>query len=108
MLRCRRSWLQKRAGFGLLLVGWLVFLSPVPAEAASGPAEVVHNFYSVLLDVMQHAAALGARGRYQKLEPVVFGTFDVPFMARLSVGAAWRSLTVEQKRRAAQAYGRYI
>jgi phospholipid transport system substrate-binding protein len=108
MLRCRRSRLQKLAGFWFLLVGWLVFLSPVPAEATPGPTEVVHNFYSVLLDLMQHAATLGAKGRYQKLEPVVLGTFDVPFMARLSVGPAWRSLTAEQKRRAAQAYGRYI
>jgi phospholipid transport system substrate-binding protein len=57
---------------------------------------------------MQHAAPLGPKGRYQKLEPVVRGTFDVPFMARLSVGPAWRSLTPEQKRRAVQAYSRYI
>ncbi len=108
MLRCRRSRLQKFAGFWFLLVGWLVFLSPVPAKAAPGPTEVVRHFYAQLLDVMQHAATLGTRGRYQKLEPVVLGTFDVPFMARLSVGSAWRSLTAEQKRRAAQAYGRYI
>jgi phospholipid transport system substrate-binding protein len=69
---------------------------------------VVRNFYSVLLDLMQHAAALGAKGRYQKLEPVVRSTFDVPFMARLSVGPTWTRLTADQKRRAVQAYTRYI
>ena len=68
----------------------------------------MRNFYGVLLDIMQHASALGPKGRYQKLEPVVRGTFDVPFMARLSVGPTWRSLTPEQKRRAVQAYTRYI
>lgn len=47
-------------------------------------------------------------GRYQKLEPVVRGTFDVPLMARLSVGPSWRNLTPEQKRRAVQAYSRYV
>jgi phospholipid transport system substrate-binding protein len=109
MLRCRLSPLRKLAGFSLLLTGWLIFLSPVPAEAApSGPTEVVRNFYGVLLDLMQHAAALGPKGRYQKLEPVVRGTFDVPFMARLSVGPTWMRLTVEEKRRAVQAYTRYI
>src|SRR6266436_3959851 len=99
MLRCRRSRLQKLAGFWFLWVGWLVFFSPVPAEAAPGPTEVVRHFYAQLLDVMQHAAALGARGRYQKLEPVVLGTFDVPFMARLSIGPLWARLSPEQKRR---------
>jgi phospholipid transport system substrate-binding protein len=38
----------------------------------------------------------------------VRGTFDVPFMARLSVGPSWRNLTPEQKRCAVQAYSRYV
>ena len=108
MLRRRQSRWCKRAGFSFLLVGCVMLSSPTIAAAPSGPTEVVRNFYSVLLDLMQHAAALGPKGRYQKLEPVVRGTFDVPFMARLSVGPTWRSLTPEQKRRAAQAYSRYI
>src|SRR5712691_7045285 len=83
MLRCRQSPVQKFAGFWFLLVGWVVFLSPIPAAA-------------------------GANGRYQTLEPVVLRTFDVPFMARLSIGPSWGRLTAEQKRRAAAAYGRYI
>jgi phospholipid transport system substrate-binding protein len=108
MLR-RRPLFHYPGGFSFALIGWLVFFSPIPAHAAAGrPTDVVQNFYSVLLDVMQHSAALGPKGRYQKLEPVVHGTFDVPFMARLSVGPSWSRLTPEQKRRAAQAYSRYI
>jgi phospholipid transport system substrate-binding protein len=105
-----KPWLRKLACFGLLLVGWLVVSPPIPAEAAptSGPTEVVRNFYGVLLDVMQHADALGPRGRYQKLEPVVRNTFDVPFMARLSIGPTWAKLAPEQKRRTVEAYTRYI
>ena len=57
---------------------------------------------------MQRAATLGARGRYQRLEPIVFSTFDVPFMAKLSIGSLWAGLTPEQKQRTAKAYGRYI
>jgi len=108
MLRCRQSPMQKIAGFWFLLIGWLVLLSPIPAEAGPGPTEVVRHFYGELLDAMKRGAALGAKGRYQKLEPVVLGTFDVPFMARLSIGPSWAKLTTEDKRRAATAYGRYI
>jgi len=108
MLRCRQPGSRKAVCFGFLLAAWLVFPSLEATAAPGAPTDVVRNFYSVLLDVMQHASALGSRGRYQKLEPVVRGTFDVPFMARLSVGPAWRNLTPEQKRRAVQAYSRYI
>src|SRR5262249_47940724 len=104
-----RPWLQRLAGLWLLLLGAMIVSPPIPAVAAtSSPTEVVRNFYSVLLDLMQHAAALGPKGRYQKLEPVVRGTFDVPFMARLSIGPTWARLTPEQKRRAVEAYTRYI
>jgi phospholipid transport system substrate-binding protein len=92
-----------------LVAGCIVFMSPTAGSApASSPTEVVRNFYTVLLDVMQHGTALGPKGRYQKLEPVVRGTFDVPFMARLSVGPGWSRLTPDEKRRAVQAYIRYI
>ena len=99
----------KLATLWFLVAGCVVFMSPTAGAApASPPTEVVRNFYNVLLDLMQHGTALGPKGRYQKLEPVVRGTFDVPFMARLSVGPGWSRLTPEEKRRAVQAYIRYI
>ena len=108
MLQHRSPPMRKLSGFCLVLVGWLVFWSPVPAAAAPGPTEAVQQFYAQLLDTMQHAATLGAKGRYQKLEPVLLASFDIPFMARLSIGPLWHQLTTDQKRRAAAAYGRYI
>jgi phospholipid transport system substrate-binding protein len=109
MFRYRQSPRRRPAAFRFVVASYLLLLCPIPAQAASGPpTEVVRNFYNVLLDIMQHAAALGPKGRYDRLEPVVLGTFDVPFMARLSVGPPWSRLTVEQKRRAVQAYSRYI
>jgi len=106
MLRSRRSVLRKFAGAGLLLAA-LLMLSPISATAAA-PSEVIRSFYGVLLDTMRQAQQLGAKGRYQKLEAVIFRTFDVPYMAKLSIGPGWNSLTPDQKKRAAQAYGRYI
>jgi phospholipid transport system substrate-binding protein len=107
MLGSRRSVIRKFAGFGLLLAGLLI-LSPMPAAAASSGTEAIRQFYGQLLDTMQRAAQLGVKGRYQKLEPVVFATFDVPYMARLSIGPAWAGLTPDQKKRASRAYGRYV
>jgi phospholipid transport system substrate-binding protein len=106
MLFCRQSHVQK-------LIGWLVvagclFIAPPGGATSPGPTDVVRHFYSQLLDVMQHASTLGARGRFQKLEPIVLGLFDVPYMARLSIGPSWAKLSIDQKRRAAQAYGRYL
>src|SRR6266481_904526 len=108
MLRCQEYRFPKLAICGFVLSGWLVVLFPIAAQATPGPTEVIRQFCGQLLDTMQHAATLGAKGRYQKLEPIVLGTFDVPFMARLSIGPLWARLTTEQKRRAAAAYGRYI
>ena len=107
MLRSQQSWSRKATGFCLLCACWLLSSTPT-AATTPGPTEIVQNFYGQLLDAMQHAAALGAKGRYQKLESAVLSTFDIPFMARLSIGPTWYRLTPEQKRSAATAYGRYI
>ena len=71
MLRCRPSGPRRAVCFGFLLAAWLVFPSLEAPAAPGAPTDVVRNFYGVLLDIMQHAAALGPKGRYQKLEPVV-------------------------------------
>jgi phospholipid transport system substrate-binding protein len=107
MLRYRQFAIGKLAGVCVLLAG-LAFASPIPAAAAPGPAETIRHFCGELLDTMQRATALGVKGRYQKLEPIVFATFDVPYMARLSIGTAWAGLTPDQKKRASRAYGRYV
>ncbi|MBV8122068.1 MAG: ABC transporter substrate-binding protein [Alphaproteobacteria bacterium] len=101
-------WSRRAIGLCLLRVGWLLFASPSFAAATPGPSDVIRNFCSQLLDVMQHAAALGAKGRYQRLQPIMLSAFDVPFMARLSIGPTWYRLTPDQKRRAAAAYARYL
>ena len=105
MLFCSRQ----TAGLGVLLAGYLLASAPMPASAAgASPGELIRQFYGQLLDTMQQGKTLGARGRFQRLEPIVFSTFDVPFMAKLSIGPQWNALNPEQKQRAAKAYGRYL
>jgi phospholipid transport system substrate-binding protein len=98
----------------LATVGLLALLPFVDAASARAnpldgtASQTVQAFHAELLDVMKNAAALGVRGRYQKLEPVVQRTFDLPFMTKLSIGPAWGRLDPEQKQAAARAFGRYV
>jgi phospholipid transport system substrate-binding protein len=108
MPKAGRPWLRKAIGLLLLCAGWMLFSSPGAVAANPGPSAVIGNFCAQLLNVMQHASALGAKGRYQKLEPIVTSTFDIPFMSRLSIGPTWYRLTPDQKKRAAAAYARYL
>ena len=61
--------------------------------AQSDPAAArIESFDASLLDVMKGGAALGAKGRFHKLEPVVAATFDIPLMTRVAVGPTWTTL----------------
>jgi len=42
---------------------------------------------------MKNGHTLGQSGRFMQLEPVIRRTFDIPSMARLSVGPSWATLT---------------
>ena len=108
MLRRREHLFPKLAWSSVVLAALLMLLSPSARATSPGPVDVIRQFYVQLQDVMQHATTLGARGRYQKLEPIVLRMFDVPYMARLSIGPSWARLATDQKRRVAQAYGRYL
>jgi phospholipid transport system substrate-binding protein len=103
--------LARAAGLVFLLLGASTLASPPSlAQSAPGPAptEVIQQFYNDLLDTMKQAQALGVRGRYQKLEPVIARACDLPFMAKLTIGPSWAGLTPDQKQQAAKAYGRYL
>jgi phospholipid transport system substrate-binding protein len=101
--------MQRVIRFKLILVLTLIALSARGAAATSpGPSEVIQHFCAELLGTMQNAAALGTKGRYQKLEPVVLATFDLPYMTRLAVGPPWAKLASDEKERAWKAFARYV
>ena len=80
----------------LLTALWIVSSGPfVPAHAAeiAVPTAVVERFHAALIDNMKMGKALNFDGRRIKLEPLVKATFDMPFMARISTGAAWQKMT---------------
>ncbi len=86
-------------------IGIVAFvISAVLGTPASAPAsakeasEVVEKLQASLLSVMKRADELGYQGRYRQLAPVVVQSYDVPFLARVSVGKYWKTLNKEQKR----------
>jgi phospholipid transport system substrate-binding protein len=90
------------AGIGLAMLSYSVHAAP-----ASG-GDTVQGLYEVLLITMKNGHTLGQSGRFAQLEPVILRTFDIPSMARLSVGPSWATLTEAQRQQATESFGRYI
>ena len=103
----RPFWSRKPASICLAL--WFtVGLPTQQAAAASDPQDVVQGFYGVLLSTMRDGRSLGRSGRYARLVPVVYRTFDLAFMARLAVGPSWATLAPAQQRRLTDSFGDYV
>jgi phospholipid transport system substrate-binding protein len=90
------------AGIGLAMLSY-----PAHAGPASGN-DTVQILYDALLTTMKNGRTLGQSGRFVQLEPVIRRTFDLPSMARLSIGPFWATLTETQRQQVTESFGRYI
>ena len=90
------------AGIGLATLSY-----PVHAAPASG-SDTVQGLYNALLTTMKNGRTLGQSGRFTQLEPLIRRIFDLPSMARLSVGPSWAALTETQRQQVTESFGRYI
>ena len=98
------AWKAAAVAAGLALA---VFSYPVHAAPPSG-GDAVQGLYDALLSTMKNGRTLGQSGRFIQLEPVIRRTFDIPAMARLSVGSSWASLSEAQRQQVMESFGRYI
>jgi phospholipid transport system substrate-binding protein len=89
------------------LLGLGILSAPAVAAGAEAAAPV-QDFYDTLLSTMRDGPSLGQGGRYAKLEPVVLGAFDVPYMTRVAVGPSWATLPPAKQQELIQSFGRYI
>jgi phospholipid transport system substrate-binding protein len=80
---------------------------PAHAVPASG-GDTVQGLYDTLLGTMKNGRSLGQSGRFARLEPVIRRTFDIPTMARLSVGSSWVTLSEAQRQQVIESFGRYV
>ncbi len=83
-------------------------LPPRSLAMGSGGVDTVRSLYDTLLTTMRNGPALGPRGRYIQIEPMIRRVFDIPFMTRLAVGPEWAGLTETQRQQVSQAFERYI
>jgi phospholipid transport system substrate-binding protein len=72
--------------------------APAPAADVASARAPVERLYAGLGDVMKRSGELDFAGRYAALEPVVGGSFDLPFMAELILGRPFKTLTPEQQK----------
>jgi phospholipid transport system substrate-binding protein len=98
------AWKAVAVAAGLALA---MFSYPVHATPASS-GDTVQGLYDALLSTMKNGRTLGQSGRFTQLEPVIRRTFDIPAMARLSVGSSWASLSEAQRQQVTESFGRYI
>jgi phospholipid transport system substrate-binding protein len=92
-----------------LLAAALLAVAPLAVRGQSDdPAARVNAFYGALLDTMKQAKALGPRGRYDKLFPIVAKTFDVPSMTRIASGPGWQAATAAQQAALVDAFSRMM
>ena len=74
------------------------------AFAAADAKGTIDAFDATLLEVMKNADKLGYKGRYDKLAPVVSQTYDLPLMARISVGPQWAGLSPDDQAKITEAF----
>jgi phospholipid transport system substrate-binding protein len=70
---------------------------PAAASGTDPAVKVVETLHAELMGVMKQADALGYRGRYQQLAPVVNYSYDLPFISKVVVGRYWSKFSPEQK-----------
>lgn len=79
------------------------------AQAAdTDAAAAVRGFYEVLLSTMREGPKLGAKGRYDRLAPVIDRTFDLAFMTRTAVGPQWYKFSDTEHEALITAFRRYV
>ena len=85
--------------FTLMVITIFILLSlvVVPAAAADSATQLIENLHAELLTVMKQANELGYEGRYQRLDPIVTSSYDLPFIAKFVMGRQWKTLNEEQK-----------
>jgi phospholipid transport system substrate-binding protein len=76
------------------------------AEAADPAAQVIDHFDQGLLSVMKQAKQLGPRGRFDRLQPLISQTFDLPAMTRFAVGTGWSGLSAADRQALVRAFSR--
>ncbi|MCX7371354.1 MAG: ABC transporter substrate-binding protein [Alphaproteobacteria bacterium] len=80
---------------------------PLLATPALAQAQPIETFHAALLDIMRNAQRLGARGRFDRLSPVMSQVFDLTAMTRIAVGPPWTGFTPADQATLVEAFTRW-
>ena len=92
--------------FRLLVLLFCLMSAASADDTATSAITLVEDFHSTLLDVMQHADALGFQGRYEKFAPAIEGKFDTPFISKVILSRYWNELSDQQQKQFIQLFNR--
>jgi len=69
------------------------FHTSLQAQLKSEPLIVVEELQSTLIEVMKKGPEILYMERYEKLEPIINNTHQIPYITRLTVGKYWREMS---------------
>jgi len=93
---------------GILLASsfGLSWVAPTSAYSEDSPQAIVAQFQHALVDVMKEAKALGVRGRFERLNPIVDRAFHIPLMTQIASAGAWSEASDDKRREMVNAFRR--
>jgi phospholipid transport system substrate-binding protein len=86
--------------FSKVILGFLLaFVLPfqVGADTLEEARKPVERLNETLIAVMKGGKQMAFQGRYNKLEPVVKGTFEFEAVSQIALGSHWKKLDTAQK-----------
>lgn len=97
-----------RPRFVTAVAALLVLLAAGPAPAADPmpPKAIVESFQQSLIAVMKEAKALGVKGRYERLVPIIDHAFHMPLMTHIAASSHWNEANATQRQALVSAFRR--
>lgn len=103
-----RLTLSRRHALAMLGAGVALFPRVTLAQSEPDPVTLIGGFYDTLLDCLKRGPELGFDGRYQLIEPVLNGTFDVATMCKIAVGPEWTKMPGDKKGAVLVTFNKYM
>ena len=99
--------LDRRMMLRFALCGAAAVLGLPRAAIASETTAPVEQLHAGLIEIMKAGKSASFRQRYDKIAPVIGGTFDLEAIVRQVIGMRWASLPAEQQAALTDAFRRY-
>jgi phospholipid transport system substrate-binding protein len=97
---------MKIQSFWIMIVLATHVAMPYSFASNGGAVGVVEELHATLLAVMKEGDQIGYLGRYERLEPTIKASFDMPFISQTVLGKYWKTLNNEQRSRFVESFTR--